>query len=112
MSTDSTNVIPGTNPLPSQPVDAAGGAPGDYGQQVLDLFKYGIGAAASYKVQQLTAQNNNLPVQTVNGKTSFAGQASGNVANGLTIGGMNTTELMLIAGALVIGAVLLLRSRG
>lgn len=40
---DGTYSVPDTA-IKSQPVDVGGGPPADYGQQVLDVFKYGVNA--------------------------------------------------------------------
>ena len=51
--TDGTNILAPTSTIPV-PNDAAGGAPAQYTTQVLDLFKFGVGALADYsKTQQL-----------------------------------------------------------
>jgi len=107
MATDVASYLPGQIPLPSAPVDSAGGVPGSYATQVFDLFKFGIGAATSLKVAELTAPNTSTPVQTANGRTSVAGQASGNVANGISVAGMSTTTMLLIGGGLLIGLIVL-----
>lgn len=91
--------------LPSQPVDAAGGAAGSYAQPILDLFKFGIGAALS-----VNAQNNALDYkkyETVNGRVAVNGVAAGAAVPGSGIGGMNTTTLMMLGGAVLIGLLLL-----
>lgn len=91
--------------LPSQPVDAAGGVAGSYAQPILDLFKFGIGAALS-----ANAQNNALDYkkyEAVNGRLAVNGVATGSTVAGSGIGGMNTTTLMMIGGALLVGLLLL-----
>lgn len=50
--TDGTNLPAYNAATIPQPADTAGGAPADYSQQVLDLFKFGVGVA-----QQQSAQN-------------------------------------------------------
>lgn len=56
--------------LTPQPVDAGGGAPGVYSQQVLDVFKYGLGAYTEIEkarmmnsYQQFTATQSGLATQ-------------------------------------------------
>jgi hypothetical protein len=50
---DGTNIIADAAVI-AQPSDTAGGQPAQYGQDVLDLFKFGIGAwSDNQKTQQL-----------------------------------------------------------
>ena len=109
MATDSSYVIPGDASLPSQPVDAAGGAPANYGSQILDLFKFGIGAATSLKAQQISANATSTPAVTANGQTSLAGQKSGVTASGIAtpVSGMSMTTMLLIGGGLLVAAIVL-----
>lgn len=44
--------LPSDTSIIPQPADAAGGAPAQYGQQVLDLFKYGISAWSQSDARQ------------------------------------------------------------
>ena len=95
--------------LPSAPVDAGGGVPGSYTAEVLDLFKFGIGAWQANK-----AQNNLLDYkryEAINGGLSQQGAPSANRVNGGSVGsgGMNTTTLLLIAGGVAVVGFLLLR---
>lgn len=50
--TDGTNIPSGTAATIPTPTDTAGGAPAQYGQAVLDVFKYGIGAYTATVQQQ------------------------------------------------------------
>lgn len=96
------------NTLPDQPVDAAGGRPGTYTAAVLDLFKTGISAASAYALQN-NAQQNYASYGTTNGVITMAGTPSGvSVAgNPQAGGGMSTTTMLMIGGAVLVGLILL-----
>lgn len=97
--------IPPQLPLPSPPVDAAGGAPGDYGQQVLDLFKFGIGSWNANR-----AQSNYLDYkkyEASGGTLSQAGVPSSRSVNGSAPGtGGASSNTLLVVGALIVGLLL------
>lgn len=94
--------IPSLNGLPDQPADTAGGAPASYGTQLLDLFKYGISTAASYNLQK-NAQDYAM-YGTTNGVVTKAGTTS---ALGVAPSGTNTTTLLLLGGAVLVGLIVL-----
>lgn len=99
--------IPPQLPLPSQPVDAAGGAPGNYSDQIMDLFKFGIGAWQSTR-----AQDNYLDYkkyEASGGTLSQAGVPSGRSVSGSAPGGMDTGKLLLIGGGVLVALILLKR---
>lgn len=50
-NTDGTYGIPQTAVM-SQPVDAGGGPPANYGAQVLDIFKFGVGVWQQQSARQ------------------------------------------------------------
>lgn len=88
-----------------QPVDAAGGAPGGYAQQVLDVFKFGVGAwQQQQQSQQMLdyrrweATNAGLTQQ---GRTSPVSVAPG--------GGLTLSPLLIIGAGVILAAVLLAR---
>lgn len=101
---DALNYTMGPSPsaaLPDAPVDAAGGAPGNYSTGVLDLFKFGIGAVAADK-----AQTNALDYQrfeTTNGQLNKQGQAAGVKVPGMKAAIPTTTLLMIGGGVLLAG---------
>lgn len=105
---DGTGYIPPELSLPSQPVDAAGGSPGNYGQPVLDLFKFGIGAWQSNKAQQNALDY--LKYEASAGRLSQNGVPSSRVVSGSApSGGISTTTLLMIGGGLL--AALLIAKR-
>ena len=102
--TDGTNLVASAAITPS-PADAGGGAPASYTKDVLDLFKYGIGAATSQKNYQnmldykrYEATQGGLYAQ--GRPTVFANSATGGSGS------------LLVMAALVIGVVILLDHKG
>ena len=84
------------------PTDTAGGAPADYGKQILDLFKFGVGA---YSADQ---QNQRLfdykKYEATNGGLYQQGQ--GAMLNRTATGSGLSPVVMLGIGALVVFALL------
>lgn len=98
-----TDVFVSQDYLPAQPVDTAGGVPGDYSQGVIDLFKYGIGAWQSNKAQ--TNQMDYLKWSTVNGVSSKNGvTSSAAVPSAFSLGNMGT--MAIGAGVIILALVI------
>lgn len=102
--TDGTNLMASSAITPA-PSDAGGGAPMTYTQDVLDLFKYGVGAYTSqqnYKnmldYKRYEATQSGLYMQ--GRPTVFSQSANGGTGN------------LVILAAIVIGAVVLLQHKG
>lgn len=96
---DGTVVVPSIS-IANQPVDAGGGMPGSYGQQVLDIFKFGVGAAAqSYQQRQLLDYKRWEATQ-------FGPMQQGVPAYGVTAGGGGGNGGLLLL-ALIVGGVIL-----
>lgn len=96
--------IPSDAPLPSQPVDAAGGAPGSYTQSVLDLFKFGIGAWQSTQAQ--SNQIDYLKYSTANGQLTKNGIPTNAVVVG-SAPAMSGTMMMMVGAGLIVVALIL-----
>lgn len=101
---DGTN-IPADASITPSPVDAGGGVPASYSKDILDVFKYGVGAYTSqqnYKnmldYKRYEATQGGLYMQ---GRPTVFSQA----ANG------GSGSLVILA-AIVIGAVVLLQNKG
>lgn len=101
VQTDGTNLPSFQSTIPN-PVDAAGGAPADYGSSVLDIFKFGIGAwsqsnqqAQLLEYKRFEATNGGLYQQ---GKTAALPSAAKN-------GGLSQTTVLAI-GAVILFMVL------
>lgn len=85
--TDGTNILSGNAATIPQPADTAGGQPAQYGQAVLDIFKFGIGAYSAtvqqknlldYKRYEATSGGlyrqgvpGSMPAQAVAGNSNF-----------------------------------------
>ena len=102
--TDGTN-LPADASITAAPVDAGGGAPASYSKDILDVFKYGVGAYTSqqnYKnmldYKRYEATQTGLWAQ---GRPTVFSQSANGGAGGL-----------VIMAAIVIGAVVLLQNRG
>lgn len=93
---DGTNISSGTS-LPSQPADTGGGATFNYGQAVLDIFKFGVGAYTA------SAQRKDL-LEYKRFETTAAGtfqQGRGTLLPANSTGGMSGLTLLIIAGLVV-----------
>jgi hypothetical protein len=101
---DGTSISPGAA-IQSNPVDAGGGAPGTYGKDILDVFKYGVGVYSQNKQQS----------DLLDYKRFEATQAGlwrqGQPALFSSSAGGGTGNLVILA-AIVIGAVVLLQEKG
>lgn len=107
MATDSSFVVPPDATLPSQPVDTAGGNPASYTQDVLDLFKFGIGAAISAKLAPQVPAD--AQYQTTNGVVNKVGSTANRTATGVATpaSGMSMTTMLMIGGGVLIALLLL-----
>jgi hypothetical protein len=101
---DGTNIQADAGAI-SQPVDAGGGAPGSYGKDVLDIFKFGVGAYS--KNQQTKDLLDYKRFEATQAGLWRQGQPAlfSNSAQG------GTGNLVVLA-AIVIGAVVLLQEKG
>lgn len=88
-----------------EPIDAGGGAPGSYGKDILDIFKYGVGVWSQNKQQtdlldykRFEATQAGLFRQGQPAK--FSNSTQGGTGN------------LVILAAIVIGAVVLLQAKG
>jgi len=85
-----------------QPTDAGGGQPASYGQAVLDVFKYGVGAYAQYQGQQQMLDYKRW--ETTNFGASVQGKPA--VGVGVLPGSNNGMLIALGIGAIVLVLVL------
>lgn len=102
--TDGT-VMPANASITPTPADAGGGAPASYAKDILDVFKYGVGAYTSQKNYQSMLdykryEATNTGLYTQGRPTVFSQSANGGTGN------------LVILAAIVIGAVVLLQHKG
>jgi hypothetical protein len=93
---DGTYTAPDVSGTPA-PADAGGGAPANYSQQVLDVFKYGVGVLGQYENQKQMLDYNRWestqygPVvqgRPVGGSVTVSTTAKGNLLPWVLIGGL------------------------
>ena len=99
--TDGTN-LPSQTAIMAQPTDTAGGLPAQYGQSVLDLFKYGIGQYTATQQQQQLFDYKKF--EATNGGLFQQGRSATLPAT--SAGGKMSGVLLLGIGALVVFALL------
>lgn len=101
---DGTSISPGAA-APATPVDAGGGAPGSYTKDVLDIFKFGVGAYSQNKQQAELLDYKRFEATQAGlwrqGQPAlFSNSAQGGTGN------------LVVLAAIVIGAVVLLQEKG
>lgn len=99
--TDGTNLLSVISTVPT-PSDTAGGAPANYAQPILDLFKFGISAASAANSQQQILDYRRF--EATNGGLYQQGRGAA-MPSARTGGSMSSLMMMGIA-ALVVFAVL------
>ncbi|MFZ3219886.1 MAG: hypothetical protein WA174_07625, partial [Rhodoferax sp.] len=99
--TDGTNLPSPVSIIP-QPTDTAGGAPAQYTQQVLDLFKFGIGAVAQN--EQTRQMFDYKKFEATNGGLYQQGRSAAMPA--AAQGGGTSGLVMMGIGAIVVFALL------
>lgn len=100
---DGTNTVADASVIP-KPVDAGGGAPGLYSKDILDVFKYGVGAWSQAKQQSdmldyKRYEATQLGLWRQGQPAMFSQSAQGGTGN------------LVILAAIVIGAVVLLQEK-
>lgn len=103
-SADGTYDYPSSVYGPNQPVDAGGGAPGNYSDTILNIFKYGVGYLQQR--DQIKAFQDYRQYQATPRGLYVAGQPGG----GGVVAGFSSGTLLLIAAGL--GLVLFLHHKG
>lgn len=101
---DGTSIAPTAAEMPL-PVDAGGGFAGSYGKDILDIFKFGVGAYSQNKQQSDLLDYKRFEATQAGlwrqGQPAlFAQSAQGGTGN------------LVILAAIVIGAVVLLQEKG
>lgn len=101
---DGTSITPDAAIMPS-PVDSGGGVPGSYGKDILDIFKFGVGAYSQNKQQSDLLDYKRFEATQAGlwrqGQPAlFSQSAQGGTGN------------LVILAAIVIGAVVLLQEKG
>lgn len=101
---DGTSVSPTTATMP-QPVDAGGGAAGSYSKDILDIFKFGLGAYSQNQQQSQLLDYKRFEATQAGlwrqGQPAlFSNSAQGGTGN------------LVVLAAIVIGAVVLLQEKG
>lgn len=100
--TDGT-VIPPPTAVPTQPVDAGGGAPANYPQAILDIFKVGVGAYVQTQQQQQQFQDYRAYQAT---RTGLFQQGKPAQLAAASTGGVSGTVIM--AGVAILAVALIL----
>ena len=101
---DGTNIQSGAA-APAAPVDAGGGAAGSYTQNILDVFKFGVGAYSQNKQQSDLLDYKRFEATQAGLWRQGQPALFSNSAQG------GTGSLVILA-AIVIGAVVLLQEKG
>lgn len=97
---DGTYVTPSAGTTPA-PTDAGGGAPASYRQDIIDVFKYGVGAYTSQKNQQAMLDYKRFEVT---GGGLYAQGRPGIFSTGAQ---GQTSGLVIIAGVVILAVALL-----
>jgi hypothetical protein len=97
--------LPPQSSLPSQPVDTAGGSPGNYGAQIMDLFKFGIGAWQSNQAQSNAIDYKKW--ETTAGIATQQGQISANAVNRTQAAAPSSMGTMMMIGGLILAVMVL-----
>lgn len=87
--------------MQAQPADAGGGAPANYGQNVLDVFKFGVGVWQQQQSQQQLLDYRRW--EATQGAVNQQGQTAGVRVSG---GGISP-KVLIIGAVLLVGAIAL-----